>query len=93
MKKSIYFAFVVLLGSICTTYIYEKNDKCKTKDLVLANIEALANYNETDPNKRDCYRKWRKAPDDDDLAIWATTCQDCEFYWLLEAGFESKCNK
>ena len=78
--------------------VYRTHQSDIISKLMLANIEALADIenltpDESKPNERQCFKKWRKASEEDDLAIWDWVCQDCESYWLLEGSMRSKCYK
>ena len=65
--------------------------------LFAGNLEALADENDDNSEaggaSHSCYKKWRKAPEDDGFALWGWICQECELYWLLEAKYTSTCNK
>lgn len=87
------FIIPILLGAIGYTYVNCNECSSKTSSLILANIEALAAYQEVGPNERECYKYWIKAPNDDSLAIWDWICDDCDSYWLTKANTKSTCKK
>ena len=91
-KKLMGITSIVAVAAVAGYNMYSSRSEIRLSDLALANVEAFA-QNESNPNKQKCYRKWRKASSQDALAIWDWVCQDCESYWLLEAGQRNECSK
>ena len=98
MKKKLFGIMLVLAVILFAGYtVYNSHGDIKLSDVTLANLEALADENDDNSEaggaSHSCYKKWRKAPEDDGFVLWGWICQECEFYWLLEAKYTSTCNK
>ena len=89
MKKYVKIAFVAAFAAIAGYGVYANQKVDTMSDLMLANVEALARGE--GGGSRDCFTKWRKAPNDGSLAFWAWICSECEPYWLLEGSVKAHC--
>lgn len=90
MKNIIKVGLPLFLIAISAYNIYINQKTNIQSDLFWANVEALAN-SEDSGNKRTCFTKWKKAPNDDSLAFWDWICSECEAYWLLEGSIRGDC--
>lgn len=89
MKKFVRIVFVAAFAAIGGYGVYANQKVDTMSDLMLANVEALAGGE--GGGNRDCFTKWRKAPNDDSLAFWGWICSECESYWLLEGSVKGHC--
>lgn len=89
MKKFVRIVFVAAFAAIAGYGVYANQKVDTMSDLMLANVEVLAGGE--GGGNRDCFTKWRKAPNDDSLAFWGWICSECESYWLLEGSVKGHC--
>ena len=98
MKRKYFTLLLVVIGVVFAGYTVHSSHQDKNfSEVNLANLEALADENdsdsETEGSSQVCYKKWRKADADDNLAMWKWICKECEAYWLLEGDYKSTCIK
>lgn len=88
MKKKWFIAIIcmsIYFGS-------EKSDVTNLQnDLVLQNIEALANGEDSGPGSKNCYRTMTEASSDDFLAVELRYCNDCKLKWCTAVNDKALC--
>ena len=90
MKKNLVkmmLAAVVVVASGVNIYNSQKENGMS--DVVLANVDALADGEYSGDNN--CHEIVLAAPNDDSLAVWAVWCQECKGMWAISAYNSGHC--
>lgn len=90
MKKNfikMMFAAIVVVASGVNIYNSQKENVLS--DIVLANVDALADDEYSGNNN--CHKTVIAAPNDGSLAVWAVWCQECRGMWAISANTLGHC--
>ena len=86
LVKMMLAAIVVLASGV---NIYNSQKESGMSDVVLANVDALADGEYSGNNN--CHEIVLAAPNDDSLAVWAVWCQECKGMWAISAYTSGHC--
>ena len=90
MKKNLIkmmLAAIVVVAS--GVNIYNSQKESSISDIVLANVDALADGEYSGSNN--CHENVIEAPNDDSLAVWAVWCQECRGMWAIHVDSPGNC--
>lgn len=81
-----------MLLSICAYLGWNnQNDVGTDNILMLQNIEALANGEDSDPGSKTCYTSVSEVSSDDFLAVQVRYCWTCSLKWCTSCSSRALC--